>query len=351
MIRTPALDATSLLGEWRHRDILPGVLLSAAVAAAGLGGAWLVESLLPVPAMVVALFGGIALHAHASRPLYRPGIEFCVRTVLRCGVALLGLRTAVGDISALGANTVNLVLAAMAVTIASGFLFARVFGQDSGYGALVGVGTAVCGASAALAVATVLPEYHGKKADVIFVVVTLNTLATIAMVVYPPLCMLMDFDPHTTGIMLGATIHDVAQVAGAAYPISETTGNTAIIVKLFRVFLLFPIVVAIGWSFARGRALEGAAKIPVPVFALVFVALALFNSIAPMLSGVAPIYAAVKPTLDQTAGGALLLAIAALGLSTSLNAITSLGWRHLATILASTMVILVFVAAGLLMVQ
>jgi uncharacterized integral membrane protein (TIGR00698 family) len=349
MIRASAPDAASLTGEWRHRDILPGLLLSMAVADIGLGGAWLVEGLLPVPAMVVALFAGIALHGHASRARYRPGIDFCVRGVLRFGVALLGLRTAIGDISALGGITVDLVLAAMAVTIASGFLFAHLFGQDRAYGALVGVGTAVCGASAALAVATVLPEYHGKKADVIFVVVTLNTLATIAMVAYPPLCMLLGFDAHTTGIMLGVTVHDVAQVAGAAYPISEVTGNTAIIVKLFRVFMLFPIVVAVGWGFSRRQALEGAAKIPIPVFALAFVVLALINSVVPMLPGLAPAYAAAKPALVETANGALLLAIAALGLSTSLNAITALGWRHLATIVASTTVILGFVSAGLMM--
>jgi uncharacterized integral membrane protein (TIGR00698 family) len=349
MIRALTPYPAFLTGEWRHRDILPGVLLSAAVAAIGLGGAWLIEGLLPVPAMVIALFAGIALHGHASRPLYRPGIEFCVRTVLRVGVALMGLRTGIADITALGEGTVGLVLGAMAITIASGFLFARIFGQDRPFGALVGVGTAVCGASAALAVATVLPEYHGKKADVIFVVVALNTLATIAMVAYPPLCMLLGFNEHMSGIMLGATIHDVAQVAGAGYPISEATGNTAIVVKLFRVFMLFPIVVAVGWGFSRRHVLEGAAKIPVPVFALVFVVLAIVNSILPQAPAFAPIYAAAKPALIQTANLALLLAIAALGLSTALNAIAALGWRHLATMLASTTVILVLICAGLAM--
>jgi uncharacterized membrane protein YadS len=161
--------------------------------------------------------------------------------------------------------------------------------------------------------------------------------------------MALGFDSHTTGIMLGATIHDVAQVAGAAYPISETTGNTAIIVKLFRVFLLFPIVVAVGWGFSRRHALEGVAKIPVPVFALVFVLLAILNSVAPALPVFAPAYAAVKPALVDAANLALLLAIAALGLSTSLGAITSLGWRHLATMLATTTVMLITVCVGLAM--
>ena len=72
--------------------------------------------------------------------------------------------------------------------------------------------------------------------------------------------------------MLGATIHDVAQVVGAGYAVSEPVGNTAVIVKLFRVFLLLPVVLAIGWFFARRAVAADAAKIPFPMFALVFVA-------------------------------------------------------------------------------
>ena len=66
------------------------------------------------------------------------------------------------------------------------------------------------------------------------------------MVLYPLVCALLGFDPQTTGVMLGATIHDVAQVVGAGYAVSETAGNTAVIVKLFRVFLLLPMVLSVG---------------------------------------------------------------------------------------------------------
>src|SRR5215510_10174967 len=103
------------------------------------------------------------------------------------------------------------------------------------------------------------------------------------MLLYPSLCILIGFDAQTTGVMLGATIHDVAQVVGAGYAVSEPVGNTAVIVKLFRVFLLLPVVLAIGWYFARGGAATGDAKVPIPVFALVFLALCLINSAMPSL--------------------------------------------------------------------
>src|SRR4029077_2018634 len=137
-----------------------------------------------------------------------------------------------------------------------------------------GAGTAVCGASATLATAIVVPDYKGKEADVAFVVVAVNALSTIAMVLYPVICAALGFDPQRTGVMLGATIHDVAQVVGSGYAVSETVGNTAVIVKLFRVFLLFPVVIVIGLSFAQSSAAT-AAKVAVPVFAVVFVALCL----------------------------------------------------------------------------
>ena len=145
---------------------------------------------------------------------------------------------------------------------------------------MAGAGTAICGASATLATSIVLPAYKGKEADVAFVVVAVNALSTLAMLLYPLICKSLGFDEQTTGIMLGATIHDVAQVVGAGYAVSETAGNTAVIVKLFRVLLLFPVVVIIGWMFARRDVAADVGKIPIPVFALVFVALCVLNSIA-----------------------------------------------------------------------
>ena len=82
----------------------------------------------------------------------------------------------------------------MVVTVAAGFLFARWFNQEAGYGALAGAGTAVCGASATLATSIVVPDYKGKEADVAFVVVAVNALSTVAMVLYPLICTALGFD-------------------------------------------------------------------------------------------------------------------------------------------------------------
>jgi uncharacterized integral membrane protein (TIGR00698 family) len=334
------------LTQTQVRQIGPGFLLSALVAVVAVVAAPVVARVFPIPAMVLALLIGIALNPLAARPVFHAGLVFCVKHLLRWAVALLGLRIALGDIADLGVAMALMVVVAMALTILSGFVFARLLRLPASYGALAGAGTAVCGASATLATSTVLPAYAGKEADVAFVVVAVNLLSTLAMVAYPPLAAALGFAPHATGILLGATIHDVAQVVGAGYAVSETVGNTAVIVKLFRVFLLLPVVLAIGWWFMREAA--SGAKVPVPVFAFVFLGLCILNSVVPGIGGLAPLYAMVKGWLVEASNDGLLIAISALGLGTSFAAIRMLGWRHILTVTATTIVILVVVTVALM---
>jgi uncharacterized integral membrane protein (TIGR00698 family) len=331
--------------------LAPGIILSALVAAIGYIAAPFVAKAVPIPSMVIALVVGIALNPLAARPAVQPGMNFCVKTLLRWAVALLGLRIGLGEIAALGLQTAVLIVVSMAVTVVSGFVFAHWYGRSAGFGALVGVGTAVCGASATLATSTVVPEYKGKAADIAFVVVAVNALATLAMLVYPPLCIVLGFDAQTTGVMLGGTIHDVAQVVGAGYAVSEPAGNTAVIVKLFRVFMLLPVVLSVGWYFTRMGMRHGEAHVPVPVFAIVFLLLCVLNSGMPLVPSWLPVYAPIKSVLVEISTWGLLLAIGALGLGTSVKTIIGLGWRHITTVLGATAVIFAVVTGGLVLMR
>lgn len=281
--------------------LAPGIALSAAVAVAAYFLAPPIARIIPIPAMVIALIIGMALNRVSQRPVFQPGMVFCVKTMLRWAVALLGLRIALADI-------------------------------------------------AALATSTVVPNYKGKQADIAFVVVAVNALATIGMVVFPPLCTLLGFDDKATGVMLGGTIHDVAQVVGAGYGASEAVGNTAVIVKLFRVFLLLPCVLAVGWYFTAIGSRHDEARVPVPVFALVFLALCILNSAIALAPGLGPIYAPVRAGLIEVSTWGLLIAIGALGLGTSISAIIALGWRHVLTVMGTTAVIFIIVTGGLMMI-
>ena len=332
----PSLGERCAQAAW----LAPGLLFGGAIAVA----AYLLEPMttlatlaafgkpVTITAPVLGLVLGMALHSVAARPLFVRGTAFSVKNVLRWAIALFGLKIAASDIIGLGVGTVAMVVVTMALTLASGVLFARLFGRGDLYGALAGGATAVCGASAALATASVLPDYEGREADTAFVAITVNLLATAAMLAYPPICAALAFDDRTTGIFLGATIHDVAQVVGAGYAVSDTAGNAATVVKLFRVLMLLPVVTGAGWWFAARGGDSHRAKVPVPVFALMFLVFVAINSF-----GVLP--SPVKSTLVEVSRWGLLIAIAALGLNTSLQSILGVGPRHILVVLGSTLVV------------
>ena len=140
-------------------ELAPGLALAGVVAFAAsrlaawetaFAQAWLGRPI-AVAAPVIALLLGIAFHAAAARPSVMPGLTFAIKRVLRWAIALLGLNIALSDIIGLGVGTAVMVIVAMAATLISGLLFARLFGKEDPYGALAGAACAVCGASAALA--------------------------------------------------------------------------------------------------------------------------------------------------------------------------------------------------------
>lgn len=339
------------------RRLWPGVGLSIAIALLSFATEPLLASATratfgwsyTLPAIVIALIIGVFVSGVATQPIFQPGMGWCVKKLLRIAIGLLGVRIALSDIIDLGLSTALLVIGSMTLTVIAGVWLARLLDLGDGFGVLAGAATAVCGASAALATATVVPHYPQKSAHVAFAVVAANVVSTLVMMAYPPLCLLLGFDAQQTGLMLGATIHDMAQVVGAGYAVSERVGNVAVIVKLFRVLLLLPVVLAIGWCFTR-RASHDAAKAPKPIFALAFVALCLVNSLASLAPDFAPFYLPVKAALISVSNWGMLVAIAALGLGTSLASILRVGWRQIVVFVGTTLVILSIVLSGLLLI-
>ena len=320
------------------RSLVPGLVIAALVA---LSASWLSEHY-HAPVMLFALLLGIAVNFLSQDARCRPGIDFASKTVLRLGVALLGMRITFGQVESLGIGPLLLTAAAVALTILFGWLLARYTRLGEAFGVLTGGAVAICGASAALAIAAVLPKGPTRERDTVMTVVAVTTLSTIAMILYPLIAHAAGLDAHASGIFLGATIHDVAQVVGAGYSVSTEAGDTATIVKLFRVALLLPVVLLISLRF-RGRAGggEGGARTPIlPAFLVAFAVLVAVNS-----SGYVP--AAVSGWLQAASGWCLVTAIAALGTKTSLGDLARVGWTPIAVMVGETLFVGVFVLAGL----
>ena len=324
------------------KSLVPGLLVAAlvAMAAAFLGGHYKGSMLL------FALLLGLALHFLSEDQRCAAGIQFASSTVLRIGVALLGLRLTIDHVVTLGWQTVLALMVSVGLTIALGLLLARLFKVGSNLGVLIGGATAICGASAALAISSVLPKSASLERDTALTVVGVTTLSTMAMVVYPIITQWLGFDSVMAGQFIGATIHDVAQVVGAGYSLSQSAGDAATITKLMRVAFLMPVLVVITLvvraHMAKSIGAERTVKTPLlPWFAVVFLVLMLINS-----TGWVP--SLIQSAASDVSQAFLVLAIAGVGLKTSLQEVTQLGWRPVAMIFLVTLG-LAFLSGGYLM--
>ncbi|HCS42526.1 MAG TPA: putative sulfate exporter family transporter, partial [Pseudomonas sp.] len=191
----------------RTRELAPGVIVSLIVAAAA---SFLCEHY-GAPVMLFALLLGMALNFLSGEGSCKAGIEFTARSVLRIGVALLGMRITLEQIVGLGWKPLALVVILVVVTISVSVVAAKVLGFSRLFGMLTGGATAICGASAALALAAALPNHPQKERATLFTVIGVSALSTTAMILYPMICKWLELSPQIAGVFLGGTIHDVAQ--------------------------------------------------------------------------------------------------------------------------------------------
>jgi len=308
--------------EWRSSDrsawlrqVYPGLFAAGTI---GLAAAWLGEQY-KAPVMLFALLLGMAFHFLYEETKCVAGVDIASRNVLRVGVALLGARITVSQILGLGIMPLVTVLVATSSTILVGILAARRFGLSRRFGVLSGGAVGICGASAALAISSVLPQDSEGERDTILAVVVVTALSTLAMILYPMVAGALHLSHAAAGIFLGGTIHDVAQVEGAGYTISPQTGDVATYVKLLRVSMLLPAVFAIALVL-RGPKEAGRARMPVPLFLLGFVVLVVMGS------------AGLLPKAGVDAAGfvsrwCLITGVAALGVKTSFSAVATAGWQ------------------------
>lgn len=322
----------------RTRSLAPGVTLAVTVAMA----AQFLSNHYGVPVMLMAILLGMPLHFLADDGRAGPGIDFAARGLLRLGVALLGLRVSMDMVARIGWPFVALVALSIGGMILVSVALARQLGRDRAFGLLTGGSVAICGASAAMAISSILPARDTAERDLSFTVITVTALSTIAMILYPALTAMLGMDAHDSGLFLGGTIHDVAQVVGAGYSVSEETGDIATVVKLIRVTMLAPVVLVAALVLRRGGS-AGAERPPLlPGFVVAFLALAAANSLhlvpAPLSEAASALSRAV-----------LVAAVAAVGMKTSLARLADVGPGAILMLLGQTALLAILVLLPILL--
>ncbi|WP_235536731.1 YeiH family protein [Phenylobacterium sp. Root700] len=269
MSLTPALAGADTRHHPARSAMIVGVL---AVCA------WAIGRSTGFPAPVLAAVAGMGLGLAGLSGQMAPGLVLWAKPGLKIGVALLGAQIAWAELAALG----------LPVALASGGVVMASLGAGTLIGTLAGLplvealiaasAVSICGASAAMAAASALPETDNSRRTTALVVVGVNLLSTIAMVAYPVLATALGFSPRQIGVFLGLSIHDVAQVVAAGSSVSPVTEASAALAKLSRILWLGPVIVTIALTMRGGSA--GSRRFPAPpLFVWGFAGLMLLRSL------------------------------------------------------------------------
>jgi uncharacterized integral membrane protein (TIGR00698 family) len=305
------------------RSLLPGLVMTAAIAAASL----IIRALTGWAALsplILSIILGMLIRNTLSLPsAVEPGIGFSLKRILRAGIVLLGLQVTLTQIMSLGAPALVTVTLTLAVSFVAIRLAGRAMGVDRQLTDLIAAGTSVCGASAVIAANTVV---RGKQEHVAYAVACVTLFGTISMLAYPLLAHPLGLDERAYGLWSGATIHEVAQVVAASFQAGDVAGQFGTISKLTRVVLLAPLIMTLAISMRNvtsGSRSGSTGSAPMPWFVLGFIAMMLVNSFV-------SIPLDISGKLVTLTNFLLSMALAAMGLQANIGKLRAEGWRPLA---------------------
>jgi uncharacterized integral membrane protein (TIGR00698 family) len=295
----------------RSRALLPGLIPVLALAAIAVPLGRLVPVVGgPVFGIVLGvLVGAVVPVLRADR--CRPGYDFASKSLLQLSIVVLGTGLSLQQVVQVGGSSLPVMLGTLIVALGGAWLFGRLLGVRGDTQTLIGVGTAICGASA---IAAATAATRAKRSSVAYALATIFTFNVVAVLLFPPIGHLLGMSPDAFGLWAGTAINDTSSVVAAGYAYSQQAGDQALVVKLTRSLMLIPIVLGLVILKTRREARTSAdvRKMPwrrmVPLFLVGFVAAAGLRS-----AGLVP--AAWQSSLSLLGTFLITAALVAIGLS------------------------------------
>lgn len=363
--------------------LIPGIILAVVVTVgsiwgtdalnAALNAAFSLKSSL-ISYILAVILVGIAIRNLIGVPaIFLPGVNFCLRKLLRLGIIVLGIRLSIFDVLKVGAWGLPIIIICVVAALILTDYIGRLFKVSDRLAVLIAVGTSICGASAIVATA---PGINAKDEEVAYAVANITVFGIIAMVVYPFLAHWI-FSGNTTmvGLFTGVSIHEQAQVSASGLIYDQYFGSgsgmtvydIATITKLVRntmMMLVIPVVTFVQTRRAgvtQAVSESGYHKVLrlFPLFVLGFVLVAIFRSIGDaevrsgglafgLMAGTA--WTAFTGTLNLWSGYILATAMAGVGLGTSFKSMKGLGIKpFIVGFFAATLVGVVAIAVVFLL--
>ena len=317
----------------RFLAVLPGVALAATIAGLAFGlTRWI--GFPGTSPLIVAILLGMALRLCNGVPAAaRPGLAMVVQHALRIGIALLGFRLTLGELSAIGGRGVAVALLTLGGTYAFTCWIGRLLSVDRKLVQLIAAGTSICGASAIIGANTLT---QANEEDVSYAVGAVTVMGLLLMLLYPLTARWVPLTSQNYGLWVGSSIHEVPQAVAAGFQRGAVAGEVATVAKLTRVLVLAPAIL-LGWHLRRREqpGQSGSLRIPVPWFALGFIVAAASSSLNWIPNG-------GRAVMVDGASVLLCLGMAAVGLETNARGFLDRGLRPLGLTVAATIFIALF---------
>lgn len=233
-------------------------------------------------AFIIAIFLGFILSNIMEIPaIFKDGITFTIKKLLRLAIILLGFKISLMEISELGLKG----LVVIAIAVSSCFMFTIWLGKKMGVEKkltlLLASGTSICGASAIIATSGVI---KAEEKDSAISVAVISVIGTVFMILYPIIFHTFSLSEGLYSVWTGSSIHEVAQVVGAGFSVSDQAGKLSSMVKMSRVTFIIPVTLILLLSELKKVKAEQKEKVKlkdlnIPWFVLMFIGVIFFNSL------------------------------------------------------------------------
>ena len=337
--------------------VLPGLILAFVLALAGqflsefIGVDLMGLPKSPISAIMMAILLGILIRNTMSLPdTFQPGIRFGLVRVLRMGIVLLGIRLSLVEAGAIGLQSLPVIIGAVGAALLIVTFLARRVGLSGPLGTLIAVGTSVCGATAIVATA---PAIGAKDDEVSYAVACVTLFGVVAMLVYPFAGhWIFSGDAFASGLFLGTSVHETAQVAGSGlvyqqYYDDPQALDVATVTKLVRNLGMLVIIPLMSVVYHRSSSDAGQAPkwwTMIPLFVVGFACMSLIRTVGDAgelaFGFLQPeTWQAVVANTKEVAEMCLAVAMAAVGLGTSIKGLVDIGFKPLGVGLFSALLV------------
>lgn len=295
----------------------------------------LLKSYINLEALTIAIIIGIIYNnTIKTQKIFRDGIKFSLKKLLKVGIVLLGFKLNFNAILKLGPKILMMVLIFVPLALILAMVFGKIFKVNKKLSALIGVGSCICGASAVVAMA---PCIDAEEDDSVIAVSVVSFLGAIGVIIYSAVAVSgLNLTPMQYGAWSGISLHGVAHAIAAAFALGDASGEIGTFVKMTRVLMLVPVSIALGFMFNNDN--SNKSKVKFPMYVLYFIIAGIINSL-----GIIP--ASITKTLVYTSSLCILMAMTAMGLSVDFKTIVDKGVKAL---MAGTILFIILSSVSLL---